>query len=247
MSGNAALESRSETNNLVDTTRRASSPLVIGVSGHRNLHSDAEAQVRRQIDEFFGALRRLLPDTELRIMVGMAQGADLLVACAALAAGWHVDAILPMPLDEYIQDFDGESSRTLVTLLRDPAVQCTVLPDPTGRDPTSPQAAAHRDELYANLREALIDKCSLLLALWNGQASKLPGGTADTMLRYLGARTFKGRDERRIEFVPAGAERAWGPHFVYWIPTIRSDDVATPSHAPRICPASASICWQLTR
>ena len=51
-------------------------------------------------------------------MVGMAQGADLLVTQAALTAGWQVDAILPMPLDRYVEDFDSESSDALLTLLK---------------------------------------------------------------------------------------------------------------------------------
>jgi len=35
----------------------------------------------------------------------------------------------------------------------------------------------------------LIRRSSLLLALWDGRASQLSGGTADTVLRYLGVRT----------------------------------------------------------
>lgn len=50
-----------------------SSPLVIGVSGHRDLHPDGVPQVKRRIDEFLADLKRRLPDTELRIMTGMVQ------------------------------------------------------------------------------------------------------------------------------------------------------------------------------
>jgi hypothetical protein len=215
---------------LVDTAYRTNSPLVIGVSGHRNLHPECEPQVRRQIDAFLDELKRRMPDTELRIMVGMAQGADLLVARAALAAGLQVDAILPMPLDRYVEDFDSDSSAALLTLLKDPSVHCTVLPAPAAPD-ESAQESVRRDALYANLTEALIEKCNVLLALWNGQASSLPGGTADTVLRYLGARTFQG-DDRRIEITHAVADAAWGPHVVYWIPTMRSDDAATLAREP---------------
>jgi hypothetical protein len=52
------------------------------------------------------------------------------------------------------------------------------------------------------------------------------------VLRYLGARTVQGPDRRRIEIEPAIADPAWGPHFVYWIPTMRSDHAAAPSQAP---------------
>ena len=164
---------------------------------HRRVRSSqsASGHARREFADrstnSLATLKRRMPDTELRIMVGMAQGADLLVAQAALSAGWQVDAILPMPLDRYVEDFDSESSAALLTLLKDPSVHCTVLPAPTGLDQSAPKGV-QRDALYANLTEALIDKCNVLLALWDGQPSSLPGGTADTVLRYLGARTCHG-------------------------------------------------------
>jgi hypothetical protein len=208
-----------------------SSPLVIGVSGHRDLHPDGVPQVKRRIDEFLADLKRRLPDTELRIMTGMAQGADLLVARAAVDAGWMVDAVLPMPLDRYVEDFEPDSAAALRSLLADPAVHCTVLPTPLGADDGAKHGEG-RAVFYANLTQALTAKCNLLLALWDGKPSPLAGGTADTVLRYLGARTQPGRDESSIEFQAAASEAAWGPHFVYWVPTPRGDGAAVASPEP---------------
>ena len=207
------------------------SPLVIGVSGHRDLHPDGVPQVKRRIEDFLADLKRRLPDTELRIMTGMAQGADLLVARAAVDAGWKVDAVLPMPLDRYVEDFEADSAAALRSLLADPAVHRTVLPPPPGADDGTKHGEG-RAIFYANLTQALTAKCNLLLALWDGKASPLAGGTADTVLRYLGARTQRGRDESAVEFQAAAAEAAWGPHFVYWVPTPRSDGAAVASPEP---------------
>ena len=206
------------------------SPLVVGVSGHRDLHVDAVPLIGRYVEEFLADLKRRLPDTELRIMTGMAQGADLLVARAAVKAGWKVDAVLPMPLERYIEDFDAESGAALRALLADPTVTCTVLPAPADSDPNAPHGAG-RAVFYANLTQALTAKCNLLLALWDGRMSRLEGGTADTVLRYLGARTDSAQDESSIELqsADAAAEAAWGPHFVYWVPTPRGDGAAVPS------------------
>jgi hypothetical protein len=197
-----------------------SSPLVIGVSGHRDPHPAALPQLSRQVDEFLADLKRRLPDTELRIMTGMAQGADLLVARAAAKAGCKVDAVLPMPLERYIEDFDAHSGAALRELLADPAVSFTVLPPPRDADPNAAHGAG-RSVFYANLTQVLTAKCNLLLALWDGNTSRLEGGTADTVLRYLGARSYPGHDRSGIEFQPASVEASWGPHFVYWIPTPR--------------------------
>jgi hypothetical protein len=152
------------------------------------VHADAIPLVSRCVEEFLADLKRRLPDTELRIMTGMAQGADLLVARAAVKAGWKVDAVLPMALERYMEDFDATSGAALRELLADPAVSCTVLPPPPGADPNAAHGAG-RAVFYANLTHTLTAKCNLLLALWDGRTSRLAGGTADTVLRYLGART----------------------------------------------------------
>ena len=197
------------------------SPLVIGVTGHRDPHPAEVPQLSRQVETFLTDLKGRLPDTELRIMTGMAQGADLLVARAAVKVGCKVDAVLPMPLEKYVADFDAESGEALRTLLADPAVASSVLPPPPGVDPDAQHGGGGRSAYYANLTRALTAKCNLLLALWDGNVSPLEGGTADTVLRYLGARTPHGHPDSHIEFQTASAEAAWGPHFVYWVPTPR--------------------------
>ena len=159
-------------------------------------------------------------------MTGMAQGADLLVAELALQAGLQIDAMLPMPLDEYLVDFDAESAVTLRTFLGNERVHWSELRCPASRP------AVARDALYSNLSDTLIDKSSLLLALWDGQASPLPAGTADTVLRYLSARTHDGSSELEIVMVPAASEPVWGEHFVYWIPTPRINDTSAVERAP---------------
>ena len=91
------------------------------------MHADAIPLVSRCVEEFLADLKRRLPDTELRIMTGMAQGADLLVARAAVKAGWKVDAVLPMALERYMEDFDATSGAALRELLADPAVSLSLI------------------------------------------------------------------------------------------------------------------------
>ena len=201
------------------------SPLVVGVSGHRNLDPASKPRLAEQVRSFLEHLKEHLPHTEIRIMTGMAQGADLLVAELALQAGLHVDAILPMPLDQYLSDFDAASAATLTTLLGHEGVHRYEL------QPPAYTPAATRDALYANLTDTLREKCSLLLALWDGQTSLLPGGTADTLLRYLSARTRDGGDGEFV-MVPAGSEPVWGQHYVYWIPAPRTADAPATARAP---------------
>ena len=93
------------------------STFVVGISGHRDLHPAARPQLREAVSAILEQLAERLPDCELRIMAGMAAGADLLVVQTGLELGLGVDALLPMPLPQYAADFDGESFVLLQTLL----------------------------------------------------------------------------------------------------------------------------------
>ncbi|MGH8277000.1 MAG: hypothetical protein ACRETH_09925, partial [Steroidobacteraceae bacterium] len=63
------------------------SPFMVGVSGHRDLHPDDITRLREAVTDFVHQLKAHLPNTELRLIVGMAEGADLLVAQQALDLG----------------------------------------------------------------------------------------------------------------------------------------------------------------
>ena len=57
----------------------------------------------------------------------------------------------------------------------------------------------------------------------------LPGGTADTLLRYLGVRTERDvADEDSLTFVDASDETESSASWVYWIPARRRDDDQAP-------------------
>jgi hypothetical protein len=126
-----------------------------------------------------------------------------------------------MPLEHYAADFDADSFDVLKRLLAHPHVRCRELPltSPSGDAGT---AIADRDVHYALLTRHLIRGCSLLIALWDGEPSLLPGGTADTVLRYLGVRTDRNKDDERLEFSVAEAHADLPARFVYWIPTARA-------------------------
>ncbi len=220
---------------LPDPQSLANSPFMVGVSGHRDLDPDEVPRLREAVTDFVCQLREHLPDTELRLIVGMAQGADLLVAETALALGMCVEAVLPMRLEQYAADFDPDTLRSLKQLLKHPGIRCIELSSAeTGADPHVPHTAAQRDAMYANLTDNLIRRTSLLLALWDGQVSQLPGGTADTVLRYLGVRSEESSSADEIEFIEAPEESEVSP-VVYWTPTTRSGPAARTTQSRPPC------------
>lgn len=208
---------------LADPTDSRVSPFVVGVSGHRDLHPGTLQYLRGALEEILRRLKGQLPDSEVRIMAGMATGADLLVVQTALELGFSVDAVLPMRLDHYAADFDADSFALLKTLLAHPAVRSFALPL-SARAAESAAAAgiSRRDARYVALTRALMRGSSLLIALWDGEPSSLPGGTADTVLRYLGVRTDRNKDDSRLQFTDAPTDHDLPVRLVYWIPAARA-------------------------
>ncbi|MBV8877926.1 MAG: hypothetical protein JO158_09445 [Gammaproteobacteria bacterium] len=226
----------------------ANSPFMVGVSGHRDLESEQLPELRAAVADFVRQLKEHLPDTDLHLIVGMAAGADLLVAETAVALGVEVEAVLPMPLAHYASDFDPRTLASLKELLRHPRVRCMELSPPPGVAPAAEQhSAQQRDALYANLTSSLIRRSSLLLALWDGQMSQLPGGTADTVLRFLGVRNDEHAGPAALEFIDAPAEADAAERLVYWAPTARSGSAASSSHPPCFLLAAGENTLQMLR
>jgi hypothetical protein len=220
---------------VADSIPTSNSPFIVGVSGHRDLDPSDAPRLRSAVTDFVHQLKRLLPDTELRIIVGMAEGADLLVTQAALDLGVPVEAVLPMSLEQYAADFDPESLVLLRRLLARSDVRCTELSPPAHlRHADGTVDNLQRDVMFENLTETLIRRSSILLALWDGNPSRLPGGTADTVLRYLGVRTDAEPAGVRIEFIEATGEMQTAERLVYWTPAPRISS-ALAAHAQGPC------------
>jgi hypothetical protein len=216
---------------LADHTDNTISPFVVGVSGHRDLHPDTMQHLRRVLGEILQQLKQRLPDSEVRIMAGMATGADLLVVQTALELGFGVDAMLPMRLEQYAADFDLDSFALLKTLLAHPAVRSFAIPLSASAEESATAAGISlRDARYVALSRTLSRGCSLLIALWDGESSLLPGGTADTVLRYLGVRTDRNKDDPRLQITDAPADHDLPARLVYWIPAARAQAGPLPDH-----------------
>jgi hypothetical protein len=227
----------------VNSRALANSPFMVGVSGHRDLDADQLPQLQETVGRFVRQLKEYLPDTDLRLIVGMAEGADLLVAETAVALGVEIEAVLPMPLAHYSSDFDAGTLSSLKELLHHPRVRCLELSYPSGSD--DPHSPEQRDAMYANLTSSLIRRSSLLLALWDGRVSQLAAGTADTVLRFLGVRNDQHSGPETLEFAAAGEEVDAAERLVYWAPTARSGGGPYESRPPCFLVASGENTLQM--
>lgn len=169
-------------------------PLVIGVTGHRDLVAADSARIRELLDTFFTRLRRQYPHTPLRLLSPLAEGADRLVAQVALQHGAELVVPLPMPEAEYRKDFPGSLAE--FEALKARAAIVYVLPQPpadTGSN--AGLSGPRRDECYEKMGLHVVKHAQLILALWDGVVSADRGGTAHV-----------------VGYALAGPTRGWSSH-----------------------------------
>ena len=142
----------------------------MGVTGHRALADPA--RVEREVD---AVLDRLVGGSGAALVVvsSLAEGADRLVARRVLARpGGRLVALLPLEPVDYIADFaDVASVQEFTDLLAAADEEEVILGAPS--DDWSREAA------YERAGHAVLDRCDVLLALWDGEPGRGRGGTAD--------------------------------------------------------------------
>jgi hypothetical protein len=166
-------------------------PLLIGVTGHRDLIPEEIAPLRVAVRSFLAGLRRRFPDAPLLIASSLSQGADLLVAEEALALGLGCCAVLPLPLELYRTDFDDalDWCRFEEVLARCGRTIVCAGDDPPGALLDVSREGIARTARYAAAGELIAADAFILLALWDGKPSELAGGTASTVEFRLSQRS----------------------------------------------------------
>ena len=168
-------------------------PLVVAVTGHRDLLPAELPAIRRGVRALILELRDAYPDRAITLMSALAEGADRLVAEEALDIGIPLVAVLPMPREHYVQDFAAPGSPEEFDRLCDAAADVFGLPlvVAVGGTPAA-GAGVDREAQYAQCGVFLCAHCHILLALWDGKPSAQVGGTGqvvhfhhhDVMLGY---------------------------------------------------------------
>lgn len=165
-------------------------PILIGVTGHREIPSDAFAPLRDRFGEILDRLTARYSYTPLVLLSALAEGADTIAAQEALARDIPVLACLPLPPDEYEKDFTGEGAAQFRDLLS----RCTRV--------SVVARSENRERAYAEAGAYIAYYSALLVAFWDGDPSRGHGGTADIVqLRQQGL-GLPTRLERVITYVP---------------------------------------------
>lgn len=140
---------------------------LIAITGHVNVNDDIAEWVRQ-------TLTKRLPEVTgsgrlaLRGITCLAKGADQLFARVVLELRGTFEVVLPAEDYEQkmVEDGDGEA----FCLLLGQATEVHVMPF------VSSSRAA-----YLAASEAMLNRCDLLLAVWDGEPSQRVGDTADVV------------------------------------------------------------------
>ena len=162
--------------------RSFSVPIIVAVTGHRDLVEAETPVIRSRVRDCLFALRYEYPSRIVVVMSALAEGADRLVAEEAIALGLPLSVVLPMPRAMYVQDFATEASRRRFDELCAAAHDLFELPlAPGNTELTVEEHGPGRARQYAQLGVFLCAHCHVLLALWDGKASDQLGGTSQVV------------------------------------------------------------------
>ncbi len=156
-------------------------PLMLGVTGHRDLRPEDLPELRKQTTRVLGDIRKRWIKQQgktsgsLYLLSGMAAGADQLAAECAMEMGIQVVAVLPMLLEQFEDDFSEPNERTH---LRDLVSRSSAVV-------TMPDAGSGRETQYEVAGTYISRNTSLLIALWDGVHVNRIGGTSHVVRMKL--------------------------------------------------------------
>ncbi len=157
-------------------------PLIVAVTGHRDLVAEEIPVIRERVSDFLTDLRSEYPDRGVSVMSALAEGADQIAAEEAVRLGIPLIVPLPMPRNLYVKDFDSVAVREKFDFLSSRAAETYELPVVPGNTLESiSEYGAARDQQYAQVGVFLCAHCHILLALWDGKENDNLGGTGQVV------------------------------------------------------------------
>lgn len=150
--------------------------LMVAVTGHRpnRMPEQHWPRVKRQLANVMRGIETRHSGRRLMLLSGLAEGTDRLAAFVALGRGWSLAAVLAFHRTRFEQDFAEPDSvgefRALLAATderHEPRRQAH-----TGRPAT---------DGYQRVGQYLLSKADILIAVWDGEASRGKGGAVEVI------------------------------------------------------------------
>jgi hypothetical protein len=171
-------------------------PLVLAITGHRDLREEDLPTIENRLHGIFEDLRRKYPNTPVRLLSPLAEGADRVAARVALDEGAELVVPLPLPRDLYEEDFP-DSRQEFEALLQKASAVFEIAIAPGNTVENIQEYGSHRDRQYQQVGAFIVRHCHILLALWDETDTDLTGGTAEIVRFKLEGLPGKHSPERK--------------------------------------------------
>jgi hypothetical protein len=143
--------------------------ITIGITGHRFL---AELEkITCGLDQVLKQIEQSFPGEDWSLLSPLAQGSDQLFVRRAIL--YHLARLivpLPLPQEKYLADFttiEAKEEFHQILLQADKVL-------------TLPTCATHT-EAYLNVAQYILQNCSVLVVIWDGQPAQGEGGTSQVV------------------------------------------------------------------
>ncbi len=154
-------------------------PIIVGITGHRDLLPQDIPSLTKAFTDFIHQLQSSYPHTPVKVMSSLASGADLLAGKIALSMQIPVIAPLPLPVEEYLNDFETEQEKAEFLKILD---QCEKRFLVAQAVPSSNiDQLSSRDLAYFSAALYVVTRSDVLVAFWNGEHNDYLAGTAKTV------------------------------------------------------------------
>lgn len=151
-------------------------PIVIGITGHRDLKNINIDDFKLILKEQIRCIVLKYPNTKIKVLTSLAEGADQLCGEVALELGLNIIVPLPMKVSEYTKDFSNEALTKFNELLSKAENSFVV------RDIEKSDKKKDKEYKYRQAGIYIATHCHCLIALWDGLSAKKDGcGTAEVV------------------------------------------------------------------
>ncbi len=150
--------------------------IAVGVTGHRLERLDpADIAFIRDVaasvmSEIVAAAKGTAEQLSFRLVTGLADGADSIVADLAISKGWAVDAVLAFPREDFARDFAEGAERD--------ALECRIETAHSIFELPGARTDAGSGIAYERVGHTVLAQCDILLAIWDNAPARGRGGAA---------------------------------------------------------------------
>lgn len=156
-------------------------PLYLGITGHRDIIDSNTEILKQMVIDFIKKKQIQCPNTPIVLLTPLAEGADRIAAEAAINCEIDFIAVLPMPVDQYRDDFTNPESVEKFNYLLKKASSTIEISLQKGINKVNLKDIEKRNEQYYQNGLFIARQCYTLIALWDGTDNGKKGGTADVV------------------------------------------------------------------